>query len=99
MHQHEAFELNFLENAAGVKRIVGDSSEVIGDLEMVLITTPNMEHVWEQGGCKSEDVHEITIQFYLDYASDAMFNTNPFKTIRLMLDRARCGLAFSTHAS
>lgn len=45
MHQHEAFELNFLENAVGVKRIVGDSSEVIGNLEMVLITTPNMEHV------------------------------------------------------
>lgn len=97
MHQHEACELNFLENAKGVRRIVGDSSEVIGDLEMTLITSPNMEHVWQQGDCKSEDVHEITIQFYLDY-SNGLFTTNPFKSIVKMFDRARCGLAFSPHA-
>ena len=30
IHNHQVFELNFVEHAAGVRRIVGDSSEVIG---------------------------------------------------------------------
>ena len=31
MHCHKEFELNFVINAPGVQRIVGDSAEVIGD--------------------------------------------------------------------
>ena len=31
IHSHEVYELNFVEHAQGVRRIVGDSSEVIGD--------------------------------------------------------------------
>ncbi len=38
IHNHSEFELNFTEKAAGVRRIVGDSSEVIGDYDLVLIT-------------------------------------------------------------
>jgi hypothetical protein len=38
IHNHPEFELNFIEQAAGVRRIVGDSSEVIGDYDLVLIT-------------------------------------------------------------
>ena len=48
IHNHEVYELNFVEHAAGVRRIVGDSSEVIGDYDLVLITSPDLEHVWEQ---------------------------------------------------
>nr|MCR5242536.1 AraC family transcriptional regulator [Prevotella sp.] len=53
IHHHEVFELNFVENGAGVRRVVGDSSEVIGDYDLVLITSPDLEHVWEQHECKS----------------------------------------------
>ena len=56
IHNHEVFELNFVEHAAGVRRIVGDSSEVIGDYDLVLITSPQLEHVWEQNTCTSEDI-------------------------------------------
>ena len=63
IHNHSVFELNFVENAAGVKRIVGDSQEVIGDFDLCLITSPDLEHVWEQNVCRSEDIREITIQF------------------------------------
>ena len=31
IHNHSVFELNFVENAQGVRRIVGDSQEVIGE--------------------------------------------------------------------
>ena len=44
IHNHSEFELNFTEKAAGVRRIVGDSSEVIGDYDLVLITGKELEH-------------------------------------------------------
>ena len=31
LHNHKEYELNFVENGAGVRRIVGDSVEEIGD--------------------------------------------------------------------
>lgn len=45
IHKHDVFELNFVEHANGVRRIVGDSSEVIGDYDLVLITSTDLEHV------------------------------------------------------
>ena len=60
VHNHDVFELNFVENAAGVKRIVGDSSEVIGDFDLVLITSPTLEHAWddERGAERTGFPHE-----------------------------------------
>src|ERR1700720_1226734 len=43
LHYHEEFELNFIMNAKGAKRIVGDSIEVIDDLELIMIG-PNLYH-------------------------------------------------------
>ena len=63
IHNHSEFELNFTEKAAGVRRVVGDSSEVIGDYDLVLITGKDLEHVWEQNECRSKEIREITIQF------------------------------------
>ena len=37
LHQHKEFELNFIEKGKGVRRIVGDSVEEIGDYELVLL--------------------------------------------------------------
>lgn len=69
IHNHSEFELNFTEKAAGVRRIVGDSSEVIGDYDLVLITGKDLEHVWEQNDCRSKEIREITIQFSSDLSS------------------------------
>lgn len=85
--------------AAGCRRVVGDSSEVIGNLDLVLITSPDLEHLWEQHECKSNDIHEVTVQFILDFESPTSpFTTNPFKPILQMLIRARQGLAFPDEA-
>lgn len=42
IHNHSVYELNFVENAKGVRRIVGDSQEVIGDYDLCLITSPDL---------------------------------------------------------
>ena len=94
IHNHDAYELNFVENANGVRRIVGDSSEVIGDYDLVLITSPDLEHVWEQHKCVSQNVREITIQFKFGLGDDDFFDKNPFSNIRHMLNEARKGLCF-----
>lgn len=95
LHQHKEFELNFIERGKGVRRIVGDSVEEIGDYELVLIGGENLEHVWEQGRCKSKDIREITIQFSGDIFGDGLLSKNQFASIRRMLKRADHGLAFS----
>ena len=38
IHCHIEYELNFTEHASGVRRVVGDSEEIIGDYDLVLIT-------------------------------------------------------------
>ena len=95
IHCHEIMELNFVENAAGARRVVGDSSEVIGNYDLVLITSSDLEHVWEQHECKSDDIHEITVQFNVNFEDEhTPFHTNPFKSIHQMMQRAQHGLAF-----
>ena len=98
IHNHEVFELNFVEHAAGVRRIVGDSNEVIDDYDLVLITSPDLEHVWEQNGCTSDNIREVTVQFHLDLGDDSLLSRKPFFTLRKMLLEARKGLAFPLDA-
>jgi AraC-like DNA-binding protein len=98
IHSHEVYELNFVERAKGVKRIVGDSSEVIGDYDLVLITSPDLEHVWEQHECTSDDIREVTIQFDFNMTSENIFGRNPFMSMRKMMTEAKKGLCFPLNA-
>jgi AraC-like DNA-binding protein len=98
IHNHEVYELNFVEHASGVRRIVGDSNEVIGEFDLVLITSHDLEHVWEQNTCVSPDIREITIQFDLDLSDSGMFGRNPFNSMKQMMVEARKGLCFPLHA-
>ena len=99
IHNHKVFELNFVEHAPGVRRIVGDSNEVIGDYDLVLITSPDLEHVWEQNDCISEDIHEITVHFEFDFSDEnSIFARNPFTSVRMMMNEARKGLCFPMEA-
>lgn len=98
MHSHAEFELNFTINAAGVKRIVGDSIEIIGDYDLVLITSQDLEHVWEQHECKSKEIREITIQFSSELFFSNLISKTQFVSIRKMLDNAQRGLSFPFEA-
>ena len=98
IHNHEAFELNFVEHASGVHRIVGDSNEIVGEYDLVLITSPDLEHVWEQNTCTSENIREVTIQFHLDMSENGFISRNPFHSIQKMMAEARKGLCFPIDA-
>lgn len=98
LHQHAEYELNFIEHGKGVRRIVGDSVEEIGDYELVLLGGEELEHVWEQGRCKSKDIREITIQFSEDIFGDGLLSKNQFASIKRMLERAGHGLSFSLNS-
>ena len=98
IHNHAEFELNFCEKAAGVRRIVGDSAEVIGEYDLVLITGKDLEHVWEQNECNSKEIREITIQFSSDLFFKSFIHKNQFDSIRRMLERAQKGLCFPMSA-
>ncbi|MDD3980399.1 MAG: AraC family transcriptional regulator, partial [Proteiniphilum sp.] len=58
LHAHSEFEINYIENAEGVRRIVGDSVEVIGKYDLTLIAGEELEHVWEQHNCTSKNIRE-----------------------------------------
>jgi AraC-like DNA-binding protein len=94
LHYHDEFELNFITNAKGAKRIVGDHIEVIDDLELVLIG-PNLYHAWFTHQCKSEEIREITIQWHKDLFDDKLLSRNQLSFIRSMLERASKGISFS----
>lgn len=98
IHNHDAYELNFVEHAAGVRRIVGDSCEVIGEYDLVLVANPELEHVWEQHECKSKDIREITVQFDIDFNDGKMFAATPFMSIKRMMEKANMGLCFPLEA-
>lgn len=98
IHNHEVYELNYVEHASGVRRIVGDSQEVIGEYDLCLITSPDLEHVWEQYQCTSDDIREITIQFDFSLGENTLFSRNPFASITRMMNEARKGLCFPLSA-
>lgn len=98
LHRHELFELNFVEHGAGCERIVGDSVETIKEYDLVLITSPNLEHMWGNGTHEGHDIHEVTIQFALDFHNSKFFETNAVRSIKQMMIRAERGLAFPLKA-
>jgi len=94
LHYHEEFELNFIRNAKGAKRIVGDNIEVIDELELVLIG-PNLYHSWFTHQCREEEIQEVTIQWHKDLFDDKFLGRNQLKFIRSMFERASRGISFS----
>ena len=98
IHSPAEYELNFIERGRGVRRVVGDSIEEIGDFELTLITGDGLEHAWEQGRCKQSDIREITIQFSPRLLDAKLLARNQFASIRKMFERARMGLTFSMPA-
>ena len=98
LHCHADYELNFISNGAGVRRVIGDSIETIGPYELVLVTGEHLEHVWEQGTCNSEDIREITIQFSSTLFSEDMLAKNQFESIRKMFEAAKQGVCFPQEA-
>ncbi len=94
VHYHEEYELNFIENARGVRRVVGGSMEEIDNLELVLVG-PNIPHAWFTYKCKSEHIFEITIQFHRDLFDEVLLKRNQLNFIRTLFERSLKGVSFS----
>jgi len=97
LHSHEELELNFIMNAKGAKRIIGDHIGDIDDLELVLVGS-NLPHVWQTHKCKSKAIKEITIQFHKDLFDEKFLRRNQMSFIRTMLERSSRGITFARPA-
>lgn len=97
-HHHREFELSFIQNGRGSKRIVGDSIEEIGDFDLVLIGSESLDHVWELSEHTSAEFRGITIQFSPEVFGTGPIDGNYFSGIRTMLENARQGLKFPIQA-
>jgi AraC-like DNA-binding protein len=94
LHCHEELELNFIMNAKGAKRLIGDHIAEIDDLELVLVGS-NLPHVWQTHKCKSKEIKEITIQFHKDLFDEKFLRRNQMSFIRSMFERSAKGILFS----
>jgi AraC-like DNA-binding protein len=94
LHCHEEFELNFILNAKGARRVVGDHIGEIDDAELVLVGS-NLPHVWQTHKCKSQEIREVTIQFHKDLFDEKLLKRNQLSFIRNLLERSAKGILFS----
>lgn len=94
LHYHEEFELNFISNAKGAKRVIGDHIAEIEELELVLVGS-NLPHVWQTHKCRNKKITEVTIQFHKDLFDEKLLRRNQLSFIRNMLERSAKGILFS----
>lgn len=96
VHFHPEYELNFIFNAPGAQRIVGDHTSYIADYELILVG-PNVYHGWNNGRCIHENIHEITIQFHRDLIHESLLALNMMKPIQELLINSSRGISFADH--
>ncbi len=94
VHFHPELELNFVSNAKGVRRVVGDSMEEIENIELVLVGS-NLYHGWEQHNCTNKNIHEVTIQFQEDLFDKTFLHRSIMKPLKDLFDRSAHGILFS----
>ena len=94
IHFHPEYELNFIYKGKNVRRIVGDNTETIDELELVLVG-PNLVHGWELHNCTCKEIYEITVHIHQDLLDDKTLSRNIFKPIKDMFSRAKHGILFS----
>lgn len=98
LHYHDEIELNFIRNAKGAKRIIGDHVEEIGNLELALVG-PGLPHGWFGSGFAPNQVEEVTIQFHKDFFDEKFLQKNQLNFIRNMLRRSLRGILFSAETT
>jgi len=94
IHFHPEYELNFIYKGKGVKRFVGDHSENIEDVELVLVG-PNIVHGWKLHKCTCKEIYEITIHIHQDLLNEKTLSRRIFKPIKDMFSRSKHGILFS----
>ncbi len=93
VHVHPEYEINYVSGAPGAHRIIGDSQESIGERDLVFIANPQLRHAWMDGECKSNNIHEITIQFHPSIIEQHL-NKNQFQSLKRLFESASKGVSF-----
>ncbi|BAX79326.1 helix-turn-helix domain-containing protein [Labilibaculum antarcticum] len=95
IHFHPEFEITYIQNAKGGKRIIGDHIGEIREKELVIVG-PNLYHGWDNyKNTGKELLHEITIQFPKELFDENILKRNMLKPIRELLNDASRGVLFS----
>ena len=94
-HNHEDMELKLIINGSGAKRIVGNHTAEIGELEMVLLGS-GLSHGWLKHKCMRKEVKEVTLHFHKDLLDDRFLTRDPLSAIRNMFEEAKGGILFPT---
>lgn len=94
IHFHPEYELNFIFKGKGVRRIIGDHTDIIDELELVL-AGPNLVHGWELHDCTCKEIYEITVHIHQDLLNEKTLSRRIFKPIKDMFNRSKHGILFS----
>ncbi|QLE01816.1 helix-turn-helix transcriptional regulator [Galbibacter sp. BG1] len=94
VHYHSDYELKFIRNGKGIKRIIGSNIENIDDIELVLIG-PHLLHGWETCEKQHKNIYELTIQFQEDLFTEELLCRNIMNNIRKLLYKSIYGVSFS----
>ena len=99
VHFHPEYEINFIRNAKGARRIVGDHIGEIEEYELVMVGS-NMYHGWENHKNNQEQLlHEITIQFPRHLFDQGLLSKNIFKPIHELFKNSNSGILFSVETA
>lgn len=93
-HYHPEIEINFVYKGKGYRRMIGDHTGEIGNLELVLVG-PNLPHCWANHKCKNRKTHEITVQFNQDFFNQSVMEKNILKPIHNLIKESIRGILFS----
>ncbi|MGL6178390.1 MAG: AraC family transcriptional regulator [Tannerellaceae bacterium] len=93
VHTHPEYELILVEGANGAKRIVADSTEEIGDKDLILVSG-NCPHTYFYPAINMQHVHVTSIKFHQSIF-DSVKNKRLFNTIEKMKNDAEHGIVFS----
>jgi len=94
LHFHSNFELKFIFNGAGAKRVVGNHEGILQDIELVLVG-PNLHHNWLTDNCKNKNIYEVVIHFHKDLFDTKLLSRNQLVYIKNMFENAQRGVLFS----
>ncbi|ARK12514.1 AraC family transcriptional regulator [Fibrivirga algicola] len=94
LHNHDEYELNFLANTKGAKRIMGDHTALTDDLDLVLVGS-NLPHGWFDPARTCQGVREVTIQFHRTLFDEKFLKRNQLSFIRALLERSAKGILFT----
>ena len=98
IHFHDEYELLFIKNGKGIKRIIGDSVEEIDDIELVFIGS-NLFHGWEMNNSNSEKIYEICIHIQNDLIDNNLLDRSIFGPIKKMFENSKHGILFSNETA